>query len=547
MIKKIILISILVLGFTLRFYNLTNYPALNADEAALGYNAYSLLETGKDEHGNSWPLHFQSFNDYKPGLYVYLILPFIKFTGLNEFAVRLPGAFLGSLSILVIYFLAKEIKKYSSEFSAWNLELIAALLLAINPWHIHFSRGAWEANVATFFILCGVLFFIKSTQKINYLFLSALFFVLSIYTYHSARVLSPLLVLGLFVFNYDYFLKRKSQSILAFVFGLSITVPLIISLLTPALTARANGVSIFADRGPINRTNEQRGEHSDLNSKFSKLIHNKPVNYFLSFVSNWADHYHGDFLFITGDEIQRSKVPETGQLYLVELFFLSIGIITAIRNFKNYKIILFWLLITPIPAALTFQSPHALRAHNMIIPLTIISALGLSQLIILIKNNFKQKILSNLSYLAIFMAVLWSFSSYMHMYYLHMSKDLPFSSQYGVKELVNFVADYPDSYEHVVVTDRYDQPYILFLFYLKYPPEKFQNHHYLTSPDQYGFSTVRDFDKYTFVAINDWDAQRQMYPNSLIIGTDEEIYQGTNIIKKIYGTNGHLYFEVVKN
>src|SRR3990170_7487222 len=109
MIKnKILLVAVLLLATLLRFWRLGDYPALNADEAAIGYNAYSLIQTGMDEHGNSWPIHFQSFNDYKPGLYFYLVLPFVKFSGLNEWAVRIPGAFLGVATVYLIYLLVKE-------------------------------------------------------------------------------------------------------------------------------------------------------------------------------------------------------------------------------------------------------------------------------------------------------------------------------------------------------------------------------------------------------------------------------------------------------
>ena len=65
------------------------------DEAALGYNAYSILETGRDEYGQILPIIFKSFGDYKPGFYVYLTLPFIKVFGLNELSVRLPSIILG--------------------------------------------------------------------------------------------------------------------------------------------------------------------------------------------------------------------------------------------------------------------------------------------------------------------------------------------------------------------------------------------------------------------------------------------------------------------
>jgi len=101
---KYLLVIILFTAAILRFYNINSYPSLNPDEAALGYNAYSLLKTGKDEHGASWPLHFKSFGDYKPGGYVYLAIPFVKVLGLTPLAVRLPNLI---LSILTIYFLYK--------------------------------------------------------------------------------------------------------------------------------------------------------------------------------------------------------------------------------------------------------------------------------------------------------------------------------------------------------------------------------------------------------------------------------------------------------
>ncbi len=189
--KKIILISILTLAAFLRLYNLGSFPALNADEAAIGYNAYSLLETGKDEHGNSWPVHFQSFNDYKPGGYFYFVLPFVKLLGLNEWAVRLPSALFGIITVLLVYLLVKELFKDEA------FALTSSFFLAISPWHIHFSRGGWEVNTATFLITLGFWLFIKSVKKPKFLILSSLFFVLSLYTYHAARIITPLLVIGL--------------------------------------------------------------------------------------------------------------------------------------------------------------------------------------------------------------------------------------------------------------------------------------------------------------------------------------------------------------
>ena len=132
------------------------------------------------------------------------------------------------------------------------------------------------------------------------------------------------------------------------------------------------------------------------------------------------------------------------------------------------------------------------------------------------------------------------------MYYKHMSHEYPFSSQYGVKELAGFISDQERSYKNIVVTQKYDQPYILFLFYLKYPPAVFQQEHALTPRDKYGFSTVDKFSNFIFKSI-DWDKDKPNFPGSLIIGSDDEIPNEANIIKRIYGSNNYIYFNVVEN
>lgn len=127
-----------------------------------------------------------------------------------------------------------------------------------------------------------------------------------------------------------------------------------------------------------------------------------------------------------------------------------------------------------------------------------------------------------------------------------MSKEYPYSSQYGVEELVSYISQNGSKYQNVFITTRYDQPYILFLFYLKYPPQKFQGNHILTVPDEFGFSTVANFDKYHFGSI-DFKSLSEIYPNSLIIGTPQEIPHTAKIIKRVFGSNGFEYFDIVQN
>lgn len=190
--KHFLITVILILAAVLRLYGLDRFPAgLNADEAAIGYNAWSLLETGKDEHSAPWPLVFRSFDDYKPPVYFYLVLPFVKFFGLNIWSVRLPSALLGITSVYLVYLVVKmlfknnklsivipsrvegshstrhELRTSNHEQITNNLALVSALLLAISPWHLQFSRGGWEVNAATFFILLGVWGFLKACPPVG--------------------------------------------------------------------------------------------------------------------------------------------------------------------------------------------------------------------------------------------------------------------------------------------------------------------------------------------------------------------------------------------
>ncbi len=444
--KKILILIILSIAFLLRFYRLDNYPALNADEAAIGYNAYSLLETGLDEHGNPWPVHFQSFNDYKPGLYFYLVLPFVKFFGLNVWSVRIPGALFGVACVYAVYLLVNEIfVKRKNQLSPTNYQIlapIASFFLAISPWHIHFSRGGWEVNIATFLITAGVLLFLRSfreTFRIKYLVLGVLSFVLSLYVYHAARVITPLLVFGILIIYRNQIKQNLKKFVIAGSIGAILLVPLGLDLMKGAVFSRAAGVGLFADTGTIERINEQRWEHQGTKFPNSRILHNKLVNYGLVFINNWTKHYHGEFLFLSGDDIQRNKVPETGQMYLLDIVFVLVGLIVIARNSRRWKVVLLWLVVAPVAAALTFQSPHALRAQNMVIPLVIISAYGLVSLSFWICSKVhNKKVLSGIFSLFV-IAMAWNFSRYLIMYWNHLAQEYPYSSQYGVKELFDFI------------------------------------------------------------------------------------------------------------
>ncbi|MGB9911226.1 MAG: glycosyltransferase family 39 protein [Microgenomates group bacterium] len=536
--QKIFLTLIILLAGFLRLWELDKFPiGLNADEAAIGYNAYSLILTGKDEHGNFWPIHFKSFADYKPGGYFYLVLPFVKILGLNEWAVRLPSALIGIGGILGIFLLVKEI------FGNQKLALISALFLAISPWHIHFSRGGWETNIASTFILFGVYFFLRALKEPKFFIFSFLFWVFSLYTYHSPRIIIPLLGLNLIVFfKRHIFLKKNFKHFLigGIIAGL-ISIPLLVDFFGPAGTARFSGLSLFSDIGPYSLILSLRGEHQNSNEFLARILHNRPFIYGIQFLKNYLSFFDGNFLFLIGDRVERNNSSAVGEMYFLDLIFIFAGIYFFFRKKpKNWFLPFVWLLIAPIAGALTFQVPSALRAHNMVFPLIIISAYGFFNLL----NLFKSKFLN--SFICLFLSALlfWNFFYFLHQYFVHYPKTSPQAWEYGFRELVEYLKPIKDNYSKIYVTEKYDQPYILFLFYLQYPPEIFQKEVILTPRDKFGFSTVRHFANFHFENI-DWK-KLEKQKNVLIVGTEEEIPPEAKIIKIIYFPNGKPAFKIAE-
>ena len=420
-------------------------------------------------------------------------------------------------------------------------------MLAISPWHLHFSRGGWEVNVSTTLLLLAAIFFvrwIKSPRTLN-LASCILNLSLSMYFYQSTRVIAPLLGLGLFALYFKTFIKYPKQLILNSLLLLLLLLPLTVSIINSDASSRLSGVGLLADEGPLNRVKEFRGQHQNPQSVLSRILHNRPVIYSIQFIKNYTDHFDGNFLFVNGDMIQRNRVPETGLLYLTDFIFLALGALFIIHNsFFGSRIIWLWLFVSPLASALTFQTPHALRTHNMVIPMTIIISCGIYSFIQKAKS-YPKTAFSIL--MAILIAVyLWQFSRYLHQYYIQYPQTYPAAWEYGFKELSAYTTSVQDRYSQVWVTDKYDQPYILFLFYSKFPPQQFQGRHQLTFRDKFNFSTVRDYDKYHFES-TPWEKVRDVH-STLIVAAPEDIPDvGVNIVKTIYFPGGQPAFKIVSN
>jgi len=318
---------------------------------------------------------------------------------------------------------------------------------------------------------------------------------------------------------------------------------LLLSMRGSAGVSRFSGVGIFADQGPFWRVNELRGQHENPYGIMPKIFHNKVVEYGLLFFDNMLRHFSGGFLFISGDEIQRNKIPEMGQMYLFEIPFLVLGLYFFLKNRpKNWPFIVYWLTVAPFASSLTFQSPHAIRTLNMVIPLVVITGYGAVQSFVVIKQKFGVYSVFSFLYLVF---IFWNFSFYLHQYYVHYPQVYPAAWEYGFKDLTGYLKEKQDNFDKIYVTNKYDQPYILLAFYLKYPPANFQKEAKLTERDIFGFSTIDHFGRYYFGPI---DQNKLKEPNSLIIGTPEEIPDSATIVKRIYFRDGKTEaFRITEN
>src|SRR3989344_3129423 len=206
------IIAVVILAAVLRFYQLGySPPSLYWEEAALGYDAYSILKTGKDFHGNPWPLTaFESFGDWKPSLYFYTTVPSVAIFGLT-----------------------------------------AAAPLAISPWHLQLSRAGFEANLGLFLVVLG------------WFWSPAL--ALSMYAYHANRLLAPLLFLVLAASGRIKNFWRNA------VICSVIALPLLIQFNSPVIRQRLAETSALTSLAPIIQSNELIAR--DGNTWWARILH----------------------------------------------------------------------------------------------------------------------------------------------------------------------------------------------------------------------------------------------------------------------------------
>ena len=500
MIKKyiatILLIIISLLSVTLFLYKMNvSPPALNADEAANAYDAYSILKTGKDQYGNFMPLRFKSFGDYKLPLLTYLAVPFIKIFGLTETGIRMVNFPFVLLFPMIIFLLTQEL------FNKKRVSLLAAFLSAFAPGLQLLSRQAHEGYMTVFFLTFLTYFFLKLIKKpniINYL-LFFLTLLISLFGYHFSRLWA-----GFYFLLFIFFVFKKVLSkwsilffiIIVFLFGITDVV---------YKPTRIKSLLFFNNIGFSLKINELRSEGG------SRLFYNKLTVGAKDLSFEYLKYFSPQFLVINGDENVRFGFPGVSPITTLEYIFIFIGLYYLFKNKERWRyIVLFMFLFSPFSAALSWAGESITRSIFIFIPILIITAYGIINFFY--KKHFIFILLFVICYL-LFNFYSWDF------YFNHYPRRAIVlrSWQAGYKELSNYIKTNYNRFDKFYITKKNGQPYIFLLFYLQYPPEIYQKESSLSSADQYGFGQVEKFDKFIFDLSNGKDLK-----NSVVIGFPDE-------------------------
>lgn len=440
---KFLLVLICSLFLFTRLYKISEIPlSVYWDEASIGYNAYSILKTGKDEWGDFFPIHFRAFGEFKLPVYIYSVVPFIKIFDLNEFSVRIPSVLFSLGVVILTYFLAKRLTG-NTTIGLWS-----SFFVTISPWFFIFSRAGFEATAGLMFYLLGIYLFLR------FKFLAILSFIISAYSYNSFRAVVPLTILILVFFERDNIGQILKKSLhwaaLALVF--------IVLSIWPIYRLYVYDVGFFRLQA-VGTVNVE------------------------TFIKNYFSHFGLDFL-LNGDKNLRHQQEGFGQIYIPELILVILGLIFLFKNNTKYKWLpLILILLVPIPASLTKESPHALRSLSAVPFIHIISAMGAASL----RSHLNIGI-------ALLMLVFFInyFLNFLNVYPTYSSKEW----QYGYKKI--FTDESLNQKDKILISDEDAQPYIFALFYLKYDPQKFRDEVVRNPIDKWGFSTVKNFGKFEF-------------------------------------------------
>lgn len=471
---------ICLLSLFVNFYKISKVPpSLSWDEVSVGFDAWSITQDGKDQWGDFYPIAFKSFEEYKYPFHIYTTALFIKVFGLSDSTLRAPSALFGVINVLILFFLIRKItqNKY--------IAILSSLFLAISPWFIHFSRVNWETNFALCFFLSGfLLFFYGLNKKASLLLLAFLSFGLDLFTYNAAKVFVPIF-LGLLIIVYRReLLKAKYFSFVSiFIFLIFLS----LNVLNPKLSGLARFEQVNFNDATIR------------SAKLYKISKNHYLGRLEVISKQYLSHFNPQFLFISGDKNPRHSSQMVGELYWTDLLLIPLGLIFLIKSKEKYRyVFLAWFLLAPLPASITTEVPHAARSMFALGGWQTVSAIGTYYILQKIKNNLTRNIFITSLVSLLLISFIYYIYSYLFIYPLKYAEYW----QYGYKKIFEKYKSRFYEFDNILISDRYNQPYIFALYYLQYEPARFRSGVEYNDSIRRKTSLVRSFDKFIFTNID---------------------------------------------
>lgn len=513
-IAMIIVVVTMVLGVLIRFTGLDKSPpSLGFDEAALGYNAYSLLLTGKDEYGNFLPVSLRSFNDFKPALYGYLTVPFVKLFGLNESSVRMVSALAGIVSL---WFLYKLLSVFIKD------KLVCSLIflwLSFEPWRLHFSRNAFETHLSSAFFMIGAYYLIKNKKT----FWSLLFFGLSAYSYHSARLSVPALIIlwGIDPLRW-FWMKNISEVVSTTLVGIKRVwwlVAIFIVMVIPVFMANSSLVlTRFNQENVFKRFYPYAPKElvQDVNPFLS--INSNALYYFGGIISGHIMSYFSpinlNFRIYNWVKMSPQFIPGMGMLGWIEGVVFLFGIVVVIKNLRKsfeHRYLIYWMISGIAPAAVTWTWYHPLRSLNIFPAIEIIVALGAVEIIRIIKNRLWFGVI----FVVLVVSAVYTINNeLLYSAFENHGEYQPGGFREGMMALKELSKDY----DQVIIDSPHAQSFIFVLFYQKIDPNIIHKYAGIRPKPGIEGNLNFNFEKFVFRPI-DWPKDR--YLKKTIVWTDD--------------------------
>ncbi len=367
-----ILLVILAAAAALRMVNLSQSPpGMSQDEGQNIWDAWSMLKTGMDQVGDRWPIFYSKcFGGNRSTLQLYYLIPFQAVGGLSVEVARFSSAFSGVLAVLLVYLVGARLFSHGAG-------LLAAAIMAFNPWHIQQSRWAHEATLVPTLVLLPIAILLwagfplddSQDRKPRPLLagLAGLAAGVACYGYPVVRLFLPLMLLATAVVLWRPLVAtlktpRGRAAVGAFALAMAVTFgPLVYKHMTdPGMNKRGGSTKIWS-------------EQDTFGEKVSKVAERYPA------------HFGPDFLFDRGDLYELQSPPGQGLFHWYSLPLMVLGagfLVTGLRRRRAARVLLVWLLLYPIPDCITQHNPgsesslHALRTLVGLPALVLLAALG---------------------------------------------------------------------------------------------------------------------------------------------------------------------------